>query len=236
MDLNNYIEYTNLKNDATSEDIAKLCSDAMEYGIETVCVHPCYVTLAKELLEGSNVIVSTVVSANSGMSSPKTKAYEAIDAIEMGADEIGMFINIGALKDKDYDFVKKEIEEARDSIDGKVLKVIVETHELDKEEIIKITEICNETFVNYIEIYNNKKHTEDSFEDIKIVNEYKNDILEIKVSGHIKYEEEILKLIESGSTRIGMNKITKLFKHDCKCKEHNCKCSDHDCKCEKEEE
>jgi len=239
MDLNKYIDYTNIKNDATSKDIAYLCSKAMEYGFETVCVQPCYVTLAKELLEGSNVNVCTVVSLGSGMSSPKTKAYEAIDAVEMGADEIGLFINIGALKDKDYDFVKKEIEEVRDSIDGKILKVIVETHELEKEEIVKITEICNETFVNYIEIYNSKKHTEDSFEDIKIVNEYRNDILEIKVSGHIKYEEEILKLIDSGATRIGMSKISKLIKKEkckegCKCEEHECKCENHVCECKED--
>jgi len=234
MDLNKYIDYTNLKNDATSRDVAKLCRKAMELGIETVCVHPCYVSLAKELLEGSNVSVSTVISAGSGMSSPKTKAYEAIDAVEMGADEIGMFINIGALKDKDYGFVKNEIEEVRDSIDGKVLKVIVETHELEEDEIIKITEICNETFVNYIEIYNNKKHTEDSFEAIKIVNKHKNDLLEIKVSGNIKYEEEFLRLIDLGATRIGMNKLSKIIKDECKCEDH-CEC-DNQCKCNKNEE
>lgn len=233
MDLNKYIDYTNLKVNATSEDIAKLCRNAMKYGFETVCVAPCYVTLAKELLEGSNVNIGTVISYKNGTSTPKTKAYEAIDAIEMGADEITMFVNIGALKDNDYAYVKSEIEEVRDSIDGKTLKIAVESHKLDEEELIKLTEICNETFVNYIEIYNNKKHTEDSFEDVKIVNKHRNEVLEIKVSGYIKKEEEILKLIEEGVTRVGIKKISKLIKEE-KCN-HECSCEKHECDdCEEE--
>ncbi len=228
MDLNKYIDYTNLNIDAESKDIADLCRKAIKYGFETVCVLPCYVSLAKEMLEGTNVNVSTVISYPSGMSTPKTKAYEAIDAMEMGADEIGMFINLGAVKDKDYDYVKSEIEEVRDSIDGKTLKVIVVSHKLDKEELIKVTEICNDTFVNYIEVYNNKKHTEDSFEDIKIVNEHKSDVLEIKVSGSIKEAKEILELIEMGATRVGISKISKLIKEEKE--EHKCNCKNCDCK------
>ena len=228
MDLNKYIDYTNLNIDAESKDIADLCRKAIKYGFETVCVLPCYVSLAKEMLEGTNVNVSTVISYPSGMSTPKTKAYEAIDAMEMGDDEIGMFINLGAVKDKDYDYVKSDIEEGRDSIDGKTLKVIVVSHKLDKEELIKVTEICNDTFVNYIEIYNNKKHTEDSFKDIKIVNEHKSDVLEIKVSGSIKEEKEILELIEMGATRVGISKISKLIKEEKE--EHKCNCKNCDCK------
>ena len=150
MEINKYIDHTNLKMEATSKDIAKLCREAMEYDFETVCIHPCYVALAKELLEGSNVGVCTVVGFPLGMNTPKTKVFEAIDAIEQGADEIDMVINVGALKDQDYDYVKKEIEEVRDSIDGRVLKVIIETSLLTEAEIIKMTEICNETFVNFI--------------------------------------------------------------------------------------
>jgi len=93
------------------------------------------------------------VVVDAGLGAPS----HAADAMEMGADEIGMFINLGAVKDKDYDYVKSEIEEVRDSIDGKTLKVIVVSHKLDKEELIKVTEICNDTFVNYIEVYNNNK-------------------------------------------------------------------------------
>lgn len=221
MDFNKHIDYTNLEIDATSKDIAKLCSKAIENGFEAVCVHPCYVTLAKEFLEGSNVNISTVISYKSGMSTPKTKSYEAIDASEMGADEIGLFVNIGALKDKDYDYVKGEIEEVRDSIDGKPLKVIVESQKIEEEELIKLTQICNETFINYIEIYNKKDHKEKTFKNIEIINKHKNNVLEIKASGCFK-EEDMLKLIEAGVTRIGIHKIAK-NKKEHHCEECNCK-------------
>jgi deoxyribose-phosphate aldolase len=145
--------------------------------------------------------------------------------MEMGADEIGVFINIGALKDKDYEYVKGEIDEIRYSIPGKTLKIIVETHKLEEEELIKIVEICNETFVNYLEIYNTKKHTEDSFKDLNIINKYKGEVLEIKVSGNIKHEDEILRLIEDGVSKVGISKISSLVKEDCmhKCEDCDCK-------------
>ena len=150
MEIGKYIDHTNLKMDATSKDIAKLCHEAIEYGFENVCVNPCYVALAKDMLKDTNIGVCTVVGFPLGATTPKVKSYEAIEACENGADEIDMVINVGALKDKDYDFIKKEIEEVRDCIDGKVLKVIIETSLLEDEEIIKMTEICNETFVNFI--------------------------------------------------------------------------------------
>ena len=144
MEIGKYIDHTNLKMDATSKDIAKLCREAIEYGFETVCVNPCYVPLAKDMLKDTNIGVCTVVGFPLGATTPKVKSYEAIEACENGADEIDMVINVGALKDKDYDFIKKEIEEVRDCIDGKVLKVIIETSLLEDEEIInhKGTILC----------------------------------------------------------------------------------------------
>ena len=213
MEIGKYIDHTNLKMDATSKDIAKLCREAMEYNFETVCVHPCYVALAKELLEGSNVGVTTVIGFPLGMNTPKTKAYEAIDAIEEGADEIDMVINVGALKDKDYDYVKKEIEEIRDSIDGKVLKVIIETSLLTKDEIIKMTEICNETYVNYIKTNTGFGTRGVTLEDVKTRNEHKNELLEIKASGGIKNYEQMNELIEAGASRIGTSNGVYIVTH-----------------------
>lgn len=213
MEIGKYIDHTNLKMDATSKDIAKLCREAMEYNFETVCVHPCYVALAKELLEGSNVGVTTVIGFPLGMNTPKTKAYEAIDAVEEGADEIDMVINVGALKDKDYDYVKKEIEEIRDSIDGKVLKVIIETSLLTKDEIIKMTEICNETYVNYIKTNTGFGSRGVTLEDVKIINEHKNDLLEIKAAGGIKTYEQMNELIEAGASRIGTSNGVYIVTH-----------------------
>ena len=133
--MNIYIDYTNVKAYATKEDIKKLCDEAKKYHFASVCVNPCYVELASNLLKNSTVSVCTVIGFPLGVSTTMVKAYEAIAAIEAGADEIDMVINIGALKDKDYEYVKNEIEEIRDSIDGHILKVIIETCYLTEEEI-----------------------------------------------------------------------------------------------------
>ena len=213
MEIGKYIDHTNLKMDAKEEDIAKLCHEAIEYGFETVCVHPYYVALAKDLLKDTNVGVCTVVGFPLGMNTPKVKAFEAIDAIENGADEIDMVINVGALKDKDYNYVKDEIEEIRDSIDGKTLKVIIETSLLTEEEIIKMTEICNETFVNFIKTNTGLANRGVTPEDVELINKHKNELLEIKASGGIKTFKQMNELIEKGATRIGTSHSVEIVTH-----------------------
>lgn len=198
-----YIDYTNLKANATKEDIKNLCNEAMEYHFASVCVNPCYVELAKELLDGSTVNVGTVIGFPLGANTIRVKEMEALIAVEDGADEIDMVINIGALKDKEYNYVKEEIENIRDAIDGKVLKVIIETCYLTEDEIIKATEICNQTFVNFIKTSTGFGTRGASLEDISIINKHKNEILEVKASGGIKTYEDASKFIESGVTRIG---------------------------------
>ncbi len=228
MEINKYIDHTNLKMEATSKDIAKLCREAMEYDFETVCIHPCYVALAKELLEGSNVGVCTVVGFPLGMNTPKTKVFEAIDAIEQGADEIDMVINVGALKDQDYDYVKKEIEEVRDSIDGRVLKVIIETSLLTEAEIIKMTEICNETFVNFIKTSTGFGSRGASVNDVKIMRAHKGEVLEIKAAGGISTYEQMDEFIKAGATRIGASHSAQIMESIHKC------CGNADCNCEED--
>lgn len=203
MELNKYIDHTNLKAFTTKKDIEKLCKEALENKFETVCVNPYYVSFAKELLKESNVLVCTVIGFPLGMNKSIVKEYEAISAIEDGADEIDMVINIGALKSKDFDYVKKEIEDIRNAIDGKTLKVIIETCYLTEEEIKKATEICNETYVNFIKTSTGFGTKGATKEDIEIIKRYKNDILEIKASGGIKTYKEALEMINAGATRIG---------------------------------
>lgn len=222
MDINNYIDYTNLKAYATKEDIKKLCEEAVKFHFVSVCVNPCYVELAKELLEGTNVNVCTVIGFPLGANLLAVKEYEAISAVELGADEIDMVINIGALKDKDYDYIKEEIETIRDSIGGKTLKVIIETCYLTEEEIKKMVEICNDTFVNFIKTSTGFGPRGASLEDIKIINKYKNDVLEIKASGGIKTYDDAINFIESGVTRIGTSSLL-VDKNDCDCHECHCK-------------
>lgn len=233
MNLNNYIDHTNLKKTATVDDIIKLCEEALEYHFETVCVPPYYVKAAKEYLKGSTIEVCTVIGFPNGYMTKETKQYEAIDAIHNGADEIDMVININALKNKDYDYIKDEIEMIRDSIDGKVLKVIIETCLLTDEEIIKMTEICNETFVNFIKTSTGFDKKGATIHDIELINNHKNEVLEIKASGGIKNEKEALKFIEKGVTRIGTSHGVEIVtgkeleeKHECHC-EHDKKCHCH---------
>lgn len=201
--MNSYIDSTNLKMDATMEDIEALCNDAATYHFETVCVNPYYVPFAKKLLEGTTVHICTVVGFPLGMTSKQVKVYEAIEAVNEGADEIDMVINVGALKDKDYDYVKEEIEEVRDAIDGKTLKVIIETSLLDTDEIIKMTEICNETFVNFIKTSTGFGSRGASIEDVKTIMDHRNEVLEVKASGGIQTAKQAQEFIDMGVTRIG---------------------------------
>lgn len=219
MELNSYIDHTNLRATATLEDIKKLCEEAQRYHFASVCVHPYYVKVAKELLKNSNVQVGTVVGFPLGATTNEVKAFEAINAVENGADEIDMVINLGALKNKDYDYVKEEIEEIRDSIDGKVLKVIIETCYLTEEEIIKMTEICNETFVNFIKTSTGFGTRGALVEDIELIAKHKNEILEIKASGGIRNIDTVEAMIEAGATRIGTSHGSQLMQ-----KNDNCEC------------
>ena len=221
MDINSYIDYTNLKAVATKEDIKKICEEAKNNHFASVCVNPCYVELAKTLLEETNVNVCTVIGFPLGANLLAVKEYEAISAVELGADEIDMVVNIGAIKDGDFEYVKEEIETIRDSIGGKTLKVIIETCYLTEEEIIKMTEICNETFVHFIKTSTGFGSRGASIEDIQLINKYKNDVLEIKASGGIKCYEDAIKFIEAGATRIGTSSMLNscCHEHECDCKE-----------------
>ena len=215
MELNKYIDHTNLKNTSTLKDIEKLCNEAIKYKFASVCVYPYYVPLASKLLKGKNVDICTVIGFPSGESTKEVKVFEAINAVENGATEIDMVINISALKNKDYDYIKEEIEEIRDAIDGKVLKVIIETCLLTKEEIVKMTEICNDTFVNFIKTSTGFGESGAKVEDIELISSHKNAILEIKASGGIKTYEDAKKMIEAGATRIGTSNGVAIMKHDC---------------------
>jgi len=212
MELNSYIDHTNLKQVGTLKDIEALCNEAINYHFASVCVAPYYVPLAKKLLKGSTVSVCTVIGFPNGYSTKEVKVFEAINAVENGADEIDMVININAVKNKDFDYVKDEIEEIRDAIDGHVLKVIIETCFLTEEEIAKMTKICNETYVNFIKTSTGFGSRGASIEDLKIINENKNEVLEIKASGGIKTLEDAEAFIKEGATRLGTSSGVAIMK------------------------
>lgn len=215
MELNKYIDSTNLKMDSKLEEINKLCLDAIKYHFETVCVSPYYVKYVKELLKDSNVGITTVIGFPNGYNTIAVKEFEAIDAIASGADEIDMVINVSALKNKDYEYVKHEIETVRDAIDGHILKVIIETNLLTDKEIAKMTEICNDTFVNYIKTCTGFNGGV-KINDIEIINENKNELLEIKASGGISDIKQVEDLIKLGVTRIGTSHAVELMEKESK--------------------
>lgn len=202
MEINHYIDSTLLDQCATMKDIETLCDAAQKYHFASVCVQPYYVPLAKALLKDSNILVTTVVGFPMGMNTTSTKAYEAIEAVNNGADEIDVVMNIGAIKNQDFDYVKEEMEELRDALDGKTLKVIIEVGLLSKEEIIKMTELCNGTFVHFIKTSTGYFPT-GTVDTVRLIQEYKNDVLEIKAAGGIKTEAQVIEYIEAGATRIG---------------------------------
>ena len=203
MNISEFIESTNLSKTSTAEDIIKLCEDAKTYHFPCVVVPPYYVKAASEYLKDTTTEVCTVVGFPNGYSTREVKQFEAINACDAGAKEIDMVININALKNKDYDYVKEEIETIRDSIDGHVLKVIIETCLLTKDEIIKMTEICNETFVHFIKTSTGFDKEGAKISDIELIKSHKNDVLEIKASGGIKTKKEALDFIKAGALRIG---------------------------------
>ncbi len=212
MNINDYIDSTNLSKVSIAEDIIELCNDAKKYHFPCVIVPPYYVKAASEYLKDSTILVGTVVGFPNGYQTKETKQFEAIDAISNGAKEIDMVININALKNKDYDYIKDEIELIRDSIGGNTLKIIIETCLLTNDEIIKMTEICNETFVHFIK-------TSTGFDkgaklsDIDLINKHKNSVLEIKASGGIKTLNEAEEFIKHGATRIGTSHAKEIMEN-----------------------
>ena len=150
MNINKHIEHTLLKQDAKKEDFIKFFNEAKEFNFLGVCVNPLYVSFAKEQLQDSDVKVVTVVGFPLGANKSEVKAYETSQAIEDGADEIDMVINVSKLKDKDYEFVKRDIETVKAFCKDKPLKVILETDLLDKDEIKKACEICVEAKADFV--------------------------------------------------------------------------------------
>jgi len=203
MKINEYIDHTNLKNTGVYEDIKKLCEEAKEFSFKSVCVYPYYVSYANELLKNSNVLICTVIGFPSGMSTTETKVFETKDALEKGTKEIDMVINVAALKNKDYDYVKNEISSIKEVVGNNVLKVIIETCLLTSEEIIKITEICNEVNVDFIKTSTGFSEYGARVEDVELINKYKKDNISIKASGGVRTYNDAMNMISAGATRIG---------------------------------
>ncbi|WP_417867621.1 deoxyribose-phosphate aldolase [Xanthomarina gelatinilytica] len=203
MSISQYIDHTLLKSAATKTDIKVLCDEAKQYRFYSVCVNSYYVALAKHLLIRSNVKVCSVVGFPLGAMSTEAKAFEAKKAVEDGADEIDMVINIGMLKSKNYVAVYKDIFDVKLAIGHIPLKVILEISELSKNEIIKACQICLDAKADFIKTSTGFSKSGATLTAVKMIKKTIKNKAKIKASGGIKDHETALKYIDAGADRIG---------------------------------
>ena len=207
----NKVDHTLLKQTATWEDIKKICDDGIKYNVASVCIPPYYVEEAKKYV-GSRLKICTVIGFPNGYSTKETKVFEAINAIENGADEIDMVINIGALKDKKYDYIENEISKIKLACGDKVLKVIIETCLLTDEEKVKMCEIVDKVGADYIKTSTGFSTSGATIEDVKLFKEnLQGSKVKIKAAGGVKSFEDAEEFIKSGADRLGTSRLVKLM-------------------------
>ena len=205
MNIYSHIDYTLLKATTTYEDIWNLCEEAKEKGCASVCIPSCFVPFVADHFP--TLTICTVVGFPLGNSSMATKVTEAREAVYYGADEIDMVINIGYLKHGQYYAVKREIEEVKEAIGDRVLKVIIETCYLDEEEIAIATRLVDNSSADYVKTSTGFGSRGASFEDVMIMKANITHDTKIKASGGIRTKEEMMKYILLGCDRIGASKL-----------------------------
>ena len=198
------IDHTLLRQDATEKEIKKLCNEALEYSFASVCVNPTNVELSAKILKGSIVKVCTVIGFPLGANTTKVKVFETKDAIENGATEIDMVINIGKLKEKDYDYVKKDIEAVVNEAKGKALtKVIIETCLLTDEEKVIACKIAKEAKADFVKTSTGFSTAGAKCSDLKLMRETVGETIGVKASGGIRTLKDAQDAIKCGASRIG---------------------------------
>jgi deoxyribose-phosphate aldolase len=198
------IDHTLLKQDATKEQVEKICAEAKEYTFASVCVNPTWVKTSAELLTGTPVKVCTVIGFPLGASTPETKAFETTDAINNGAGEIDMVLNVGALKSQDLELVKRDIESVVNAAKGKaIVKVILETCLLSKEEIKVASQLSKDAGADFVKTSTGFSTGGATFEDVALMREVVGPDFGVKASGGVRSLEDVQKMIEAGATRIG---------------------------------
>lgn len=213
MDIKSMIDHTILKPDAKKDEIQALCQEAKEFGFYAVCVNPYYVSLCKDLLEGSKVKIATVIGFPLGANTSDIKALETKKAIDDGADEIDMVINIGALKDGDYGVVRDDIKAVVEAAKDRArVKVIIETSVLTDDEKIKACELSLEAGADFVKTSTGFSTGGATVEDVKLMKSVVKDKMEIKASGGVRDFETARKMIEAGARRIGTSSGVKIVK------------------------
>lgn len=197
------IDHTMLKADATKETIIRYCSEAKEYGFASVCVNSCHVPLVASELKDSGVDTCCVIGFPLGAMLTSAKAFEASESVKAGATEVDMVINIGAIKDKDWDFVREDIKAVVEASKPAIVKVIIETCLLTDEEKIKACELSEEAGAAFVKTSTGFSTGGATVEDIALMKKTVGDHLQVKASGGIRTSEFAASLIEAGADRIG---------------------------------
>ncbi|PLS15183.1 deoxyribose-phosphate aldolase [Bacillus sp. M6-12] len=207
------IDHTLLKAEATSDQIRTLCEEAKEYHFASVCVNPTWVKLAAELLHGTDVKVCTVIGFPLGANTPETKAFETANAIENGAQEVDMVINIGALKEKNDELVERDIRAVVDAAKGKALtKVIIETSLLTDEEKERASQLSVKAGTDFVKTSTGFSTGGATVEDVKLMRKTVGPDIGVKASGGVRNTEDARKIIEAGATRIGASAGVAIIK------------------------
>lgn len=211
MELNKYIDHTLLKPEATKEQITKLCEEARQYDFASVCVNTCYVPLAKQLLAGSDVKVCCVVGFPLGAMDTVSKAFEAKTAVENGAQEVDMVINIGALKDKDYDYVTKDIAAVVEASKPAIVKVIIEACLLTDEEKVEACKCSMNAKVEFVKTSTGFSTHGATPEDVALMKKTVGNVCKVKAAGGVRSYDDAMKMIEAGADRLGCSAGIKVM-------------------------
>lgn len=211
MELNKYIDHTLLKPEATKEQITKLCQEARQYDFASVCVNTCYVPLAKQLLAGSDVKVCCVVGFPLGAMDTVSKAFEAKTAVENGAQEVDMVINIGALKDKDYDYVTKDIAAVVEASKPAIVKVIIEACLLTDEEKVEACKCSMNAKAEFVKTSTGFSTHGATPEDVALMKKTVGNVCKVKAAGGVRSYDDAMKMIEAGADRLGCSAGIKVM-------------------------
>lgn len=204
MRIRGYIDHTLLKAEASEEQVIKICKEAKEYEFASVCINPYYTSLVRKELEGTAVKTCVVVGFPLGATLKEVKAFETKQAIENGAQEIDMVINVGALKSKKYGVVKEDIKAVVDEANGKALvKVIIETCLLTDDEKVRCCEMAKEAGADFVKTSTGFSTGGATVEDIRLMRKVVGPDMGVKASGGIRTTEDAEVVIHAGATRIG---------------------------------
>lgn len=208
-----HVDHTLLLQGATWEEIRQICDDGIKYQTASVCIPPCYVKKASEYVQGK-VAICTVIGFPNGNMTTKTKEFETKDAIENGADEIDMVINIGWLKDRKYKDVEQEIRTLKEACGDRILKVIIETCLLTEEEKIKMCELVTNAGADYIKTSTGFSTGGAIFDDIRLFAKHVGEGVKIKAAGGISSMDDAEKFLALGADRLGTSRIVKIVKKE----------------------